>query len=56
MTEPLAMKPRQAAEALGISLSQVYSLMKEGKLKATHLSSRLTLIPIESIKAMLGAA
>lgn len=56
MPEKLGYRPKEAAEAIGVSLSQVYALIAEGKLKATHLSSRLTIISKEAIQEMLRAA
>lgn len=49
-------KPCQAAEAMGISVAQVYALIKEKKLKAVHLSSRLTLVSAESMRELLKGA
>lgn len=54
--EKLAYRPKEAAEALGISLSQVYALIRDKQLKATHPSSRLTLISRDAIREFLNAA
>lgn len=48
--EPLSLSPDDAAEHIGISRSQVYILLGDGKLKARKAGGR-TLIDYSSIKA-----
>ena len=52
----LAYRPAEAAKALGVSRSQVYAWIKEGKLNAKHFTEKLTLIPVGEIERMLAAA
>ena len=51
----LAYRPAEAAKALGVSRSQVYAWIKDGRLNANHMSEKLTLIPAGEIEKMLAA-
>jgi excisionase family DNA binding protein len=51
--KPLAVTPAQAAQALNLSLSQIYDLMRRGALASfkTAKSRRITMASIEALMA-----
>lgn len=51
--EKLAYSPQEVAEALGLSLNTVYSLLKSNKLKHLKLERRI-LVPKQALDELLG--
>jgi excisionase family DNA binding protein len=47
--ERLFLRPSEAAEAIGCSTSEVYKLIKAGKLKAASVGG-LTRIPVQALR------
>jgi excisionase family DNA binding protein len=54
-TDRLAFNPVEAGEALGISRTQIYRLVKAGDLRARRCGSRI-LIPRKALEAYLDAS
>lgn len=52
MNTPLAMSPRDAARAIGISRSSLYRLMKQGRIRTVKLGRR-TLVPTSELSALI---
>ena len=53
--EPLTISASDAAKALGIGKTNVWALIRHGKLDAVRIGRR-TLVTIESIKRLAGGA
>jgi excisionase family DNA binding protein len=51
--ERVAFNPAEAAEALGLSRTQVYRLIKNGELRARHCGTRV-LIPCRALDEYLN--
>jgi len=51
----LALKVPEAAKAIGISVSLMYQLIREGKVKAVRPSDGRTIIPMEELKRYLAS-
>ena len=49
---PMAMSPRDAARAIGISRSSLYRLMKQGRIRTVKLGRR-TLVPTSELSALI---
>ena len=52
-TEPLALRPQQAAKALNISARHLWQLTKDGKIRSVR-AGRSVLYPIAELEAWLG--
>ena len=52
MNNPMAMSPRDAARAIGISRSSLYRLMKQGRIRTVKLGRR-TLVPTSELSALI---
>ena len=52
MNTPMAMSPRDAARAIGISRSSLYRLMKQGRIRTVKLGRR-TLVPTSELSALI---
>jgi len=48
-------RPKEVSEMLSVSMATVWNYIKDGKLKKINPSSRVALIHIDDINAMLGA-
>ena len=53
MNTPMAMSPRDAARAIGISISSLYRLIKQGRIRTVKLGSR-TLVPTSALAELIG--
>ena len=53
MNTPMAMSPRDAARAIGISRSSLYRLIKQGRIRTVKLGSR-TLVPTSALAELIG--
>lgn len=53
MTEKLTFTPKEAAEAMGISLPLVYSLCKQSGFPCIHIGRKIV-IPTSSLNAWLN--
>ncbi len=51
--EKLLLRPREAAEALGLSVGKTYNLIKEGKLPAIRLDGAIR-IPLVALQKMIA--
>ena len=51
MTEPMLLKPTEAAAALGIGRSKLYELMQDGVLEFVHIGA-CRRIPTEALAAL----
>lgn len=49
----MAMSPRDAARAIGISRSSLYRLIKQGRIRTVKLGSR-TLVPTSALAELIG--
>jgi len=47
MTEPLLVSVREAARVLGLGRDTAYQLVREGRLRAVHVSRRLLIPRVE---------
>jgi excisionase family DNA binding protein len=52
-TQPLALRPAEAAQALSLSHSALYALLMRGELKSLKVG-RVRLIPISELNAFIG--
>lgn len=50
VSEPILVKPEQAAELLGISRSQAYLLIRSGELPCKRVGARLR-VPLAALRA-----
>ena len=53
MNTPMAMSPRDAARAIGISRSSLYRLIKQGRIRTVKLGRR-TLVPTSALAELIG--
>lgn len=53
--EPLLLTPREAARALRVTPRTIYLWIRSGKVRAIHVSERVTRVPGEEIQRLLGA-
>ncbi len=51
----LALKVPEAAKAIGISVSLMYQLIREGRVKAVRPSDGRTIIPMDELKRYLAS-
>lgn len=49
----IAYSPEEAGKAIGLSRSQIYVLIKQGRIKPTKVGRR-TVIPAESLHALIA--
>lgn len=47
-------RPKEAAEYLGVSLATVWNYIGDNKLQARKISSRVTIIPLDSLEALIN--
>jgi excisionase family DNA binding protein len=50
---PMAMSPRDAARAIGISRSTLYRLIKQGRIRTVKLGRR-TLVPTSALAELIS--
>ena len=53
MNTPMAMSPRDAARAIGISRSSLYRQIKQGRIRTVKLGRR-TLVPTSALAELIG--
>ena len=53
MNTPMAMSPRDAARAIGISRSSLYRQIKQGRIRTVKLGRR-TLVPTSELSALIN--
>ena len=53
MTEPILLKPTEAARALGIGRSKLYELLQAGVLESVHIGA-CRRIPAEALNALVA--
>jgi excisionase family DNA binding protein len=53
MNTPMAMSPRDAARAIGISRSTLYRLIKQGRIRTVKLGRR-TLVPTSALAELIS--
>lgn len=53
MTEPILLKPTEAARALGIGRSKLYELLQTGDLESVHIGA-CRRIPAEALNALVA--
>jgi excisionase family DNA binding protein len=56
MDTPLALTLPEAAKALHVSEASARKLAAEGKLPVVRLGSRLTIVPVDALRAQLARA
>ncbi|WP_373033425.1 helix-turn-helix domain-containing protein [Sulfurovum sp.] len=49
-------RPKEAAEFLGVGLSTIWMYVKQGKIKTTKLSERVTIIQRKELEIFMGGA
>jgi len=53
MNVPMAMSPRDAARAIGISRSTLYRLIQKGRIRTVKIGRR-TLVPTSALAELIG--
>jgi excisionase family DNA binding protein len=51
---PLALRPREAAKALGISTRHLWQLTKDGSIPHVRVGRRAVLYPVDELRAWLS--
>ena len=54
--DAICLRPTDAARRLGIGKTKLFSLIRDGELRARRLGARCTLIPTSEIARLLAAA
>jgi excisionase family DNA binding protein len=54
VTSPLAVRPKQAAEMVGLSLSQIWREIDAGRLRTAKAGSA-RLVPVDALREWLAA-
>lgn len=49
-------RPKDAADILGVSLRTIWGLIAQGSLSATKIGSKITLIPVADLEALITKA